>query len=115
MVIKVNEDYLKENYKEIQKFCFSNGSLMPLLINRESDDDYIGYRFDDSEKKPYFDNMDIVAMGKLEKSTVNRRADMHLIIQKIHPTYDDLNSYMEDELKEWCRENFQFKGVYNQI
>lgn len=115
MTIRINEEYLKDNYKEIQNFCFSNGVVIPLLINREADDEYVGYRFEDDEKSVFFERLDVVSMGKLEQGTIKRRSDMYGIINHTHPDYDSLNSYLEDELKEWCRENFQFKGVYNLI
>lgn len=115
MTIRIDEEYLRDNYKEIQKACYSDGVLIPLLIDREAYDSYIGYRFDDDEKEPLFNRQNTIIMNKLEQNMINRRKDVYNILQNIDPNYDDLNAYKEDELKEWCREYFQFKGVYTLI
>lgn len=115
MTIKIDEDYLKENYKEIQKTCYTEGVPIPLLIDREANDDYVGLRYEDYEKKVFFDDLDDETLANLEENMINRRADVYDILQNLSPDYTDLNAYKEAELKEWCRTYFQFNGVYHQI
>ena len=115
MAIRINEDYLKENYRAIQKTCYTEGVPIPLLIDREANDDYVGLRYDDDEKKVFFDELDDERLSELEENMINRRTDVYGILQNLSPDYIDLNDYKETELKEWCRKYFQFNGVFNQI
>ena len=115
MDLKINEDRLKEHYKDIERQCLVNGCLIPKLLERSLPIDYGGfpkeYRLNSNENNRIILQLSEETKSKLSNYEFKRRLTEQRIYDKEDEKYESFKDYYEDELKTFIKEHPEFKKI----
>lgn len=103
----LNEEYVRNNYKSIQKTCFENGETIPMIIQLLKNKDTKELS---KEEKDELDINYINSLKLIENYRQTRKNETW-ILHKKHRKYDTLSEYWSDQLDEFIEKYPQFKGI----
>ena len=105
--MKINEEYIRNNYKSIQKTCFENGETIPMIIqlSKKGDTEHLS-----KEEKEKLD-MNYITSLKLIENYRETKKNETLILHKKHEKYDTLGEYWSDQLDEFIKKYPQFEKI----
>ena len=99
----INEEILKEKYRELEKYALKEGLILPFLIDRTTDEEYDDYRLDENERKLLFISMTEDKKEKLEEEWFMKRQHTINIMNDEDPEYNNFKEYYDDELETFLK------------